>query len=225
MEFSLRTSNRFNETTFFQQDEPLNFAVQLGECKDLEDYCTKAIPDECSFKAVNSDGEIIGVFLNGIVRKPVRIRNRFDLLFFNSFSLQPPNAESSSLASKTDHEKFKKIMGLMDSIDSKYDAFKLYPDIDSFVDGKIWAVDPRYRGHGIAGQLSEKTLEYMREKRIQIYQVLCSSHYSARVCEKMNFTEVFQLPFSEYVDEDGKQVLNPEKPHVAARIFTIKAFP
>lgn len=113
----------------------------------------------------------------------------------------------------------------MDLIDSKYDVFELYPDIELFVDGKIWAVDSRYRGHGIAGQLTEKTLEYMRENHIQIYQVLCSSHYSSRVCEKMNFTEVFQLPFHEYVDEDGNQILNPEKPHVAARIFIMKVFP
>lgn len=113
----------------------------------------------------------------------------------------------------------------MDLIDSKYDAFQRYPDIDCYIDGKIWSVDPRYRGHGIAGQLTEKTLEYMRENHFQIYQVLCTSHFSARVCEKMNFTEVFSLSFTEYLDENGEQVLNPEKPHVAARIFTMKVFP
>ena len=139
-----------------------------------------------------------------------------------NLSSQAPDAESCSLASKTDHEKFKKIMGLMDVIDSKFDIFALYPDIKNFVDGKILSVNPKYRGHGIAGILTDKTIEFMKENQIKIFHVLCTSHYSARVCEKMDFTEVFQLPFTEYLDADGKQVLNPDKPHVAARIFTKK---
>jgi arylalkylamine N-acetyltransferase len=116
-------------------------------------------------------------------------------------------------------------MGLMDLIDSKFDIFALYPHIDSFVDGKILSVDPRYRGHGIAGLLTQKTIEYMQEKNIEIFHILCTSHYSARVCEKSDFTEVFTLPFTDYVDSEGNQILCPEKPHVAARIFTKKVCP
>lgn len=69
------TANLFN-TKFlpsFLKDEPLNCYVQLGECQDLEEYCKKSIPDNCSYKAVNSNGEIVGVYLNGIIRKPVSI--------------------------------------------------------------------------------------------------------------------------------------------------------
>lgn len=141
------------------------------------------------------------------------------------FSLQPSDAEPCSLASKTSHEKFKKIMGLMDLLDSKFDIFALYPDIESFVDGKILSVDPKYRGCGIAGHLTDKTIEFMQEHRIKIFHILCTSHFSSRVCEKLDFSEVFKLPFTEYVDADGKQVLCPEKPHVAARVFTKKIFP
>lgn len=111
-------------------------------------------------------------------------------------------------------------MGLMDLIDSKFDTFDKYPDIDAFVDGKILAVDPDCRGLGIAGQLTQKTIDYMRENKLEIFQMLCTSHFSARVCEKLGFGEVFYLPFSEYVDESQQQILCPEKPHVAARIFT-----
>lgn len=113
----------------------------------------------------------------------------------------------------------------MDLLDSKFDIFALYPDIDSFVDGKILSVDPKYRGHGIAGELTNKTIEYLKENHIEIFHILCTSHFSARVCEKMGFNEVFHLPFTDYVDCDGKQILCPEKPHVAARIFTMKVSP
>lgn len=108
----------------------------------------------------------------------------------------------------------------MDFVDSKFDIFSFYPNIESFVDGKILSVDPRYRGHGIAGVLTDKTIEYMKQHQIEIFHIQCSSHFSARVCEKLDFNEVFQLPFSDFVDDDGKQILCPEKPHVAARIFT-----
>lgn len=112
----------------------------------------------------------------------------------------------------------------MDLIDTKFNIFELYPDIDKFVDGKILSVDPKYRGLGIAGQLTDKTIEYMKQNQIKIFHVLCTSHFSARVCEKLDFKEVFQLPFTLYLDDEGKQVLNPQKPHVAARIFTKKVF-
>lgn len=49
----------------------MNTYLQLGECKELEEYATHCIPENCSFKATNSKGEIIGVFLNGIIHKPV----------------------------------------------------------------------------------------------------------------------------------------------------------
>lgn len=110
----------------------------------------------------------------------------------------------------------------MDFIDSKFDIFALYPHIESFIDGKILSVDPKYRGHGIAGELTNKTIEFMKGNCIEIFHILCTSHFSARVCEKMDFKEVFQLPFADYVDCDGNQILCPEKPHVAARIFTKK---
>lgn len=60
----------------------------------------------------------------------------------------------------------------------------------------------------------------MKENNLKVFHVLCTSHFSARVLEKMNFSEVFRVPYSDYVDSDGNQILCPEKPHVAARIFT-----
>lgn len=109
-------------------------------------------------------------------------------------------------------------MGLMDLIDEKFDLFDLYPDMDCFVDGKILSVNSDYRGLGIAGKLTEAIIEYMKEHNLKLYSVMCSSHFSARVMEKMDFQEVFRLNYSDYV-VNGEQVLCPEKPHVAARIL------
>lgn len=53
------------------QDEPMNTFINLGECEELEEYSLKSLSDKCSFKAVNANGEIVGVAMNGIVKKPV----------------------------------------------------------------------------------------------------------------------------------------------------------
>lgn len=49
----------------------MNRYLQLGECKELEEYASKSIPERSSFKAVDKNGKIVGVAINGIVKKPV----------------------------------------------------------------------------------------------------------------------------------------------------------
>ncbi|XP_035909742.1 dopamine N-acetyltransferase-like isoform X2 [Anopheles stephensi] len=187
---------------FFFKDEPLNTYVQLGECKELEKYCTKSLGEHSSYKAVNSRGEIVGVIINGTIMKP-----------------QPGDEAPAKLADGCAHPKFRKIMALMDHVDEQFDIFELYPDIDRFLDCKILSVDTNYRGMGIAGLLTDRTLEYAARNDIKLIHVLCSSHFSARVMEKMDFTEVFRLPYADY-RVDGEQVFEPEQPHVALRILT-----
>ncbi|XP_058126033.1 arylalkylamine N-acetyltransferase 1 [Anopheles ziemanni] len=186
----------------FFKDEPLNTYVQLGECKELEKYCTKSIHEQSSFKAVNSRGEMVGVILNGMITKP-----------------QPGDEPPPKLADNCLHPKFRKIMALMDYIDEQFDIFELYPDIDRLLDCKIISVDTRYRGMGIAGMLTDRTLDYATQNGIKLLHVLCSSHFSARVMEKMDFAEVYRLAYADY-RVDGEQVFDPAKPHVAVRILT-----
>ncbi|XP_058060360.1 arylalkylamine N-acetyltransferase 1 isoform X1 [Anopheles bellator] len=187
---------------FFFKDEPLNTYIQLGDCKELESYATKSLGEKSSYKAVNGRGEIVGVILNGTIMKP-----------------QPGDDPSPKLADKCEHPKFKKIMAMMDHVDEQFDIFELYPEIDRFLDCKIISVDTRYRGMGIAGMLTDRTLEYASRNGIKLMHVLCSSHYSARVMEKMDFGEVYRMEYADY-RVNGEQVFDPEKPHVALRILT-----
>ncbi|SPP75218.1 dopamine N-acetyltransferase isoform X1 [Drosophila guanche] len=186
--------------TFFFKDEPLNTFLDLGECKELEKYSLKPLSDNCSYKAVNKSGDIIGIFLNGLMRRP------------------SPDEVPEKAADSCDHPKFKKILSLMDHVEEKFNIFDHYPNEELILDGKILSVDTNYRGLGIAGRLTERAYEYMRENGINVYHVLCSSHYSARVMEKLGFHEVFSMQFSEY-QPDGKVVFKPAHPHVGMRIM------
>lgn len=216
----------------------MNTYLDLGICKELEDYSIKTLPEKCSFKAVNSKGEIVGVYINGIVKRPVSfvlsqsnhsisikncsnlMNNQFNLFSFLSLfsNEQLPGETAHSYANSCKHEKFRKILNLMEYIDEKFDIFDLYPSIDCFLDGRILSVDSSYRGYGIAGRLTEKSLEFAKEKNIPLMSVLCSSHYSARVCEKLNFKNVYTLNFVDYF-VDGVNPILPKEPHKSVRIL------
>ncbi|XP_058455711.1 arylalkylamine N-acetyltransferase 1 isoform X2 [Malaya genurostris] len=191
---------------FFFKDEPLNTFVDLGECKELEKYSTKCLHEHCSFKAVNSRGEIVGVNINGLINRPAET-----------------DEPQPKLADVCEHPKFKKIMALMDYVDEQFNIFDLHQDVDQMLDIKIMSVDNRYRGMGIAGKLTDRTMECVKERNIKLVHVLCSSHYSARVMEKMGFEEVYNLPYQDYL-VNGEQVFDPEKPHAAVRIL-VKRLP
>ncbi|EDW09000.2 arylalkylamine N-acetyltransferase 1 isoform X1 [Drosophila mojavensis] len=184
--------------TFFFKDEPLNTYLDLGECKELEEYSMKPIKDNCSYKAVNNKGEIIGVYINGLIKRP-----------------SPTDTVKKSTCS---HPKFQKILNLMDHVEETFKIFDLYPNEDVILDGKILSVDSNYRGLGIAGRLTERAYEYMRSNKISVYHVICSSQYSARVMEKLGFHEVYKLNYADY-KVDGETVFKPAQPHVAIRVL------
>ncbi|XP_031625920.1 dopamine N-acetyltransferase-like [Contarinia nasturtii] len=187
--------------TFFYKDEPINHYIELGVSAELDSYTQKALVDKCSFKAVNAHGEIIGVIVNAIAKKP------------------NPNDPIHSYSAGCKDPKFKKILMLFDYIDEQFNTFKLYPDIATYLDVAILSVNANYRGYGVAGMLMEKTLKYMRENEIKVVRVLCTSFYSARVCEKTGFKKVYNLPYADY-KVDGVTVFKPEKPHEAVQILT-----
>lgn len=106
----------------------------------------------------------------------------------------------------------------MDYIEGDFNVFDLYPGTDVIMDGKILSVNSNYRGMGIAGRLTERTLDFMREHNIPVMHVLCSSHYSARVMEKLGFHEVYRLNYADY-KVNNEVVFAPGEPHLTARIL------
>lgn len=188
----------------FFKDEPLNAYLDLGECQELVEYASKSVKDGCSFKATTSSGEIVGVCLNGFLRRP------------------PPDAVLEPAAPSCEHEKFKKILGMMDMVESRFSVFDLFPEVEVALDIKILSVSSEHRGKGIANVLSRMTVDYVRDHGLTLINVLCSSHFSAQLMKKLKFESVFVLPLSEYVDANGEQILKPELPHVQAEVLVMR---
>lgn len=106
----------------------------------------------------------------------------------------------------------------MEYIETQVNLFNLYPQFNCFLDGKILTVNGNCRGSGIASQLIQHTIDYMHKHSIPLFAILCTSHYSARACEKLGFKDVYALRYDNYIVNDCKPLL-PNEPHVAARMF------
>lgn len=109
-------------------------------------------------------------------------------------------------------------MTLVDHVNSRYNVFDVYPDIDQYMDSKVVSVRRDYRGLHIASELVQLTRAYMREHNLRIYYGLCSSFYSARACLETGFKREFALDYADYV-MNGERPILPPLPHKAIQIF------
>ncbi|VVC92356.1 unnamed protein product [Leptidea sinapis] len=127
--------------TFFI-DEPLNKAIGLCEpdgCPELEDYCLKTLPG-LSHKALDEDGNIVGVLINGVT--PVAEDHELKILLENC-----------------KNPKFKKVLQILVLRDKEARIWEKYPQEKDMLEVKIAATAPEARNRGPGGDCPE--LEHM----------------------------------------------------------------
>jgi len=92
------------------------------------------------FKAVSSNGDLMGVILS-------------------SFTCRAEHGKTNESENEADdNTKFNNITTLLDKIEREADVFAKYPDIDRVMDIKIISVDEAFRGQGVCKALIEKTM-------------------------------------------------------------------
>lgn len=186
---------------FFFRDEPLNHSIQLipesedSTCVELEEYCsTSSMENNLSFMAVSNSGAIVGVTLNG--------------------KMEPSTEDDPEYIVTCKNPKFKKILRLLNYVDRNVNQDGQYREL-STLEIRIISVDTNWRGKGIAKALLEKTMDVAREKGFHIVRADCSSFFSGKLCARLGFKQIYELPYAEYVDEDGKPIFTPALPHAA----------
>lgn len=55
--------------------------------------------------------------------------------------------------------------------------------------------------------------ELAMELECQIIYVECSSHFTAKIAEKLGFKRIYSLSYLDYVNEQGEIIFNTESPH------------
>ncbi|XP_015176965.1 PREDICTED: dopamine N-acetyltransferase-like isoform X2 [Polistes dominula] len=188
---------------FFFRDEPLNQSIALipeGEdttCHELEDYCKdSSLENNLSLMAISSStGAIIGVLLNG--------------------KMEPCEEEEPEYIKNCENSKFKMILRFLHYIDKNVNADGKFRN-QNILEIRIISVDTNWRGKGIAKALIENTTQIARERGFNIVRADCSSMFSGKLCERLGFEAIFQIKYTDYLDENGKPVFSPELPHTAA---------
>ncbi|XP_078038321.1 arylalkylamine N-acetyltransferase 1 isoform X1 [Augochlora pura] len=193
---------------FFFRDEPLNHSIQLipesedSTCLELEDYCsTSTMENNLSLMAVSTSGTIVGVTLNG--------------------KMEPSTEDEPEYIVTCKNPKFKKILRLLNYVDRNVNRDEQLRSLNT-LEIRIISVDTNWRGKGIAKALLEKTMEIGKEKGFHIIRADCSSFYSGKLCARLGFEQIYELPYAEYVDEEGKPVFSPALPHAGVVTYIKK---
>lgn len=175
--------------------------MTVEDCAEARDWSLECIREGFSFKAIDSsNGNIIGIVMNDVWHKTDTDRR------------------SNGLAESLKNEKLKIIVTFCEHIENQVDLFELYPGYDRAMYVNKLSVDTTYRNLGIGRQLLNRTFELMQELDIKISQILVTNEYLIRLCLKMDYIVLHEIPFDSYVAK-GVKPLIPARPHTAAKIL------
>ncbi|KAJ0176014.1 hypothetical protein K1T71_008188 [Dendrolimus kikuchii] len=196
--------------TFFI-DEPMNQAVALcvetGTCPELEEYCFHSLLEGLSYKALDSDGNIVGVIINGVC--PLK-EDQNDNVFL-------------SQAQRCTNPKFQKILYILAKREDGSRLWEKFPDETVLVEVKVAATDPKWRRRGIMNELVKVTEKATIDRNIRLLRMDTSSAYSAMSAQRLGFTCMYSAPYTE-IKMDGKPLIVPEPPHVDDRVYVKTLF-
>uniref|UniRef100_A0A1B6CV67 aralkylamine N-acetyltransferase n=1 Tax=Clastoptera arizonana TaxID=38151 RepID=A0A1B6CV67_9HEMI len=188
----------------FFADEPLNASVTLcapGEGHaELEEHSLSTLRCNLSIMAVQKDtDEVIAVSLNGI-------QNPGDI-----------EVEMKKLENLAD-ERFKQIFSLLYGINQSLDLFSKY-NVDRILEGRILSVDSAYRGKGLAKQLVKRTEDIARTNNFKLVKYDTTGLFSQRICSVDNYETIYELKYTDYVNESGDPIFIVPAPHEYLKIM------
>ncbi|XP_025199058.1 dopamine N-acetyltransferase-like [Melanaphis sacchari] len=192
---------------FFFQREPLVMCKQLEfeSMEKLQNHLFRTLDNGLTFKAVSSDGDLIGFISNEIIDRE--------------------NKKPSNCSSKIDDQensfKFKEFMTLFQKIEQESAMFERYPDVNRVMDIKAVAVNETFKGQGVCKALFYKSKELALENKCSMVRVDCSSYFSASAAEKLGFQCIYSMNYEEYKNEKGEVIFDPLPPHKQFKVYVI----
>ncbi|XP_038212460.1 dopamine N-acetyltransferase-like [Zerene cesonia] len=191
-------------------DEPLNKKLQYctsvdDDCPDLDEYCRSTLPG-ISFKAIDADGKIIGVLINGISAVDFPI-------------------DYESMIKNCENPKFKKILHILLIREQNAHLATRYPNEKKLFEVKLAATDSNWRNKGIMNKLMEEAEKSARDLGIRLLRIDTSSAYSAKAAEKFGFTCLYKRAYTDIkLPGESEPIIVPDPPHVVDRVFIKELF-
>ncbi|KAK6748989.1 hypothetical protein RB195_001539 [Necator americanus] len=97
----------------------------------------------------------------------------------------------------------------------------LDPDIKSVLELDILSVALQHQRRGIAGKMLEKrkSLELLKEFKIQGFVCQASSYANQMLLRKRGYQELKDIPFARFADQNGTQLIKPHDQTRSVKLF------
>ena len=110
-------------------------------------------------------------------------------------------------------EGFAKILKLLDTLTSRFDLFDLYK-VEEYPELFILCTHSQIRYPGLGTTLTSKVEELLKGQGFELFATEASSHFSARIFDKLGFETLGEIKHADYLDEEtGRPVFETASPH------------
>ncbi|XP_053599553.1 uncharacterized protein LOC128669097 [Plodia interpunctella] len=96
--------------------------------------------------------------------------------------------------------------------------FKKY-NVDFIYDVEVLTTASEVTAQGVGTLLLQNALLQAYELRYPLVQVVASSQYTARICEKCGMKREWEMDYTDFVDVYGQRVFFPRRPHHTVAIY------
>ncbi|KAF9406459.1 hypothetical protein HW555_013181 [Spodoptera exigua] len=100
--------------------------------------------------------------------------------------------------------------------------FKKY-NVDYIYEVEVLCTAAEVTGQGVGKLLLNSMLEYAKEMRHPLVQVVAVSHYTSKICEKCGMKPEWTMNYEDFTDECGHRIFFPRKPHYSV-VVHVKYF-
>ncbi|KAJ9582975.1 hypothetical protein L9F63_022679 [Diploptera punctata] len=119
------------------------------------------------------------------------------------------------------HESYTKVANFIDKVENSLGLWDVTGADDSLY-LHILAVLPTASGKGIGKELVKRSIETAESKGYPLIWIMCSSHYSAKICCSLGMECIHRLSYKDNKNEEGVPAFLPAEPHTEFVTFVLK---
>lgn len=189
---------------FYYPEEPISIGNEPKQHSiEDEEYSLSLLNYNTTIVAVNSiTNEIVGIILSG----PLNSNDPIDTI---------------KASEQMKDKKWSEILKLLGTLALTANVCERF-NVNKSLHMQVLAVNPKMRGQSIGLKLFIECMENGKQMGYKLASADCTSVYSIKLAEKLNMEEIQTLKYSDYLDNNGKQIFNPPLPHLCIKTFIKK---
>lgn len=119
---------------------------------------------------------------------------------------------------QNNNKKWSEILLLLAYLEENANIYKRY-NVEKSLHIHVLGVDSQYRGRSIGVNLMQECFANGKSLGYPMVKADCTSVFSIQIAEKLQMECIYQLAYSDYKDNHGKQLFKPPSPHTHIKTF------